>query len=117
LSGYDRYDELGRRVGFSYRKSVKKMGPFRMTASKFGISYSAGVKGARVTRRANGKVLTGNVPLPSPPVQPAIQQTPPIPAAPMPMPMPAPGWYPDNHNPAYARWWDGARWTDHARPF
>jgi hypothetical protein len=60
-------------------------------------------------------ILTGNVPLPSPPVQPAIQQAPPIPAAPM--PMPAPGWYPDNHNPAYARWWDGARWTDHTRLF
>jgi len=57
LSGYDRYDEWGRLVGFSYRKSVK-MGPFRMTASKSGISYSAGVKGARVTRRANGKVQT-----------------------------------------------------------
>lgn len=44
-------------VGFSYRKTVK-MGPFRMTASKSGISYSAGVKGARVTRRANGRVQT-----------------------------------------------------------
>jgi Protein of unknown function (DUF4236) len=42
-------------MGFSYRKSVK-MGPFRVTASKSGISYSAGVKGARVTKRANGKV-------------------------------------------------------------
>jgi hypothetical protein len=44
-------------VGFSYRKSVK-MGPFRMTASKSGISYSVGGKGARVTKRANGKVQT-----------------------------------------------------------
>lgn len=44
-------------MGFSYRKSVK-MGPFRMTASKSGISYSVGVKGARVTRRANGRVQT-----------------------------------------------------------
>lgn len=42
-------------MGFSYRKSVK-MGPFRVTASKSGISYSAGVKGARVTKRANGRV-------------------------------------------------------------
>lgn len=47
----------GDAMGFSYRKSVK-MGPFRMTASKSGISYSAGVKGARVTKRANGKVQT-----------------------------------------------------------
>jgi hypothetical protein len=44
-------------MGFSYRKPVK-MGPFRVTASKSGISYSAGVKGARVTKRANGKVQT-----------------------------------------------------------
>jgi Protein of unknown function (DUF4236) len=44
-------------MGFSYRKSLK-MGPFRVTASKSGISYSAGVKGARVTKRANGKVQT-----------------------------------------------------------
>lgn len=47
----------GDAMGFSYRKSVK-MGPFRVTASKSGISYSAGVKGARVTKRANGKVQT-----------------------------------------------------------
>ncbi len=44
-------------MGFSYRKSLK-MGPFRVTASKSGISYSAGVKGVRVTKRANGKVQT-----------------------------------------------------------
>lgn len=44
-------------MGFSYRKSVK-MGPIRVTASKSGISYSAGVKGARVTKRADGKVQT-----------------------------------------------------------
>jgi hypothetical protein len=41
-------------MGFSYRKSVK-MGPIRVTASKSGISYSAGVKGARVTKRADGR--------------------------------------------------------------
>ena len=44
-------------MGFTYRKSLKA-GPFRVTASKSGISYSAGVKGARVTKRANGKVQT-----------------------------------------------------------
>jgi hypothetical protein len=44
-------------MGYSYRKSVKA-GPFRITASKSGISYSAGVKGARVTKRANGRVQT-----------------------------------------------------------
>ena len=35
-----------------------KAGPFRITASKSGISYSVGVKGARVTKRANGRVQT-----------------------------------------------------------
>lgn len=44
-------------MGFSYRKSFKA-GPIRVTASKSGISYSAGVKGARITKRANGKVTT-----------------------------------------------------------
>jgi hypothetical protein len=44
-------------MGFSYRRSVK-MGPFRVTASKSGVSYSVGVKGARVTKRASGKVQT-----------------------------------------------------------
>lgn len=44
-------------MGFRYRKSFKA-GPFRVTASKSGISYSAGVKGARVTKRADGKVQT-----------------------------------------------------------
>jgi hypothetical protein len=44
-------------MGFSYRKSVK-MGPFRVTASKSGVSYSVGGKGARVTKRADGRVQT-----------------------------------------------------------
>ncbi|MFF3911547.1 DUF4236 domain-containing protein [Streptomyces sp. NPDC001848] len=44
-------------MGFSYRKSFKA-GPIRVTASKSGISYSAGVKGARVTKRADGRVQT-----------------------------------------------------------
>jgi hypothetical protein len=42
-------------MGFSYRKSFKA-GPIRVTASKSGISYSAGVKGARITKRADGRV-------------------------------------------------------------
>jgi hypothetical protein len=44
-------------MGTRYRKSFKA-GPFRVTASKSGISYSAGVKGARVTKRADGRVQT-----------------------------------------------------------
>lgn len=44
-------------MGLSFRKSFKA-GPFRITASKSGISASAGVKGARVTKRANGRVQT-----------------------------------------------------------
>jgi Protein of unknown function (DUF4236) len=44
-------------VGLSYRKSFKA-GPVRITASKSGISYSAGVKGARITKRADDRVQT-----------------------------------------------------------
>lgn len=44
-------------MGFNYRKS-KKIGPFRVTASKSGISTSVGGKGYRVTRKANGKIQT-----------------------------------------------------------
>lgn len=44
-------------MGFSYRKSFKA-GPIRITASKSGVSYSAGVKGARITKRADGRVQT-----------------------------------------------------------
>ena len=40
-----------------YRKSFKA-GPIRVTASKSGISYSAGAAGARVTKRASGRVTT-----------------------------------------------------------
>jgi hypothetical protein len=44
-------------MGMRYRKTVK-VGPFRATVSKSGVSYSAGVPGARVTKRADGKVQT-----------------------------------------------------------
>jgi hypothetical protein len=40
-------------MGFRYRKSFR-LGPFRITASKSGLSYSAGVRGARITKRADG---------------------------------------------------------------
>lgn len=42
-------------MGTRYRKSVK-LGPFRMTFSNSGVSTSVGVKGARITKRADGKV-------------------------------------------------------------
>ena len=41
-------------MGFRFRKSFGK-GPFKMTISKSGISTSVGVKGARITKRADGK--------------------------------------------------------------
>jgi hypothetical protein len=42
-------------MGYKVRKSVK-LGPVRVTMSKSGVSYSAGVKGARLRRQAEGKV-------------------------------------------------------------
>lgn len=41
-------------MGFRFRKSFKA-GPFRINVSKSGIGYSAGVKGFRVTKRADGR--------------------------------------------------------------
>src|SRR5215213_9954387 len=43
-------------MGFTARKSFKLAPGVRMTVSPRGVSYSAGVKGARVTRQANGRV-------------------------------------------------------------
>lgn len=44
-------------MGLRFRKSLK-LGPFRVTLSKSGLSYSAGVKGLRVTKTAAGGVRT-----------------------------------------------------------
>lgn len=44
-------------MGFRFRKSFGT-GPFRATISKSGISTSFGVKGARVTKKANGNTMT-----------------------------------------------------------
>lgn len=43
-------------MGLRVRKTVK-LGPFRWTISKSGISGSVGVKGYRVTKLANGKTM------------------------------------------------------------
>lgn len=44
-------------MGFRFRKS-KKIGPFRVNVSKSGIGWSVGTKGARFTKRADGKTQT-----------------------------------------------------------
>lgn len=41
-------------MGWQYRKSTK-IGPFRVTATKKGISTSAGVKGFLVSKGSDGK--------------------------------------------------------------
>ena len=43
-------------MGFTARKSFKVMPGVRMTVSKSGVSTSAGVRGARVTRTSSGRV-------------------------------------------------------------
>jgi hypothetical protein len=44
-------------MGLRFRKSFG-WGPFRATLSKSGVSFSAGVKGARITKKANGNIAT-----------------------------------------------------------
>ena len=44
-------------MGLRLRKSVK-IGPVRVNLSKTGIGYSTGVKGYRVTKRADGRTQT-----------------------------------------------------------
>lgn len=44
-------------MGFRFRKSIKA-GPVRVNFSKSGIGFSAGVKGARITKPAKGKART-----------------------------------------------------------
>lgn len=44
-------------MSFRFRKSFG-VGPFKTTISKSGVSTSFGVKGARVTKKADGKVQT-----------------------------------------------------------
>ena len=42
-------------MGLNFRKSINLPGGFRINLSKSGVGFSWGVKGARVTRTANGK--------------------------------------------------------------
>jgi hypothetical protein len=44
-------------MGARFRKAIN-MGPFRLTFSKTGISYSVGAKGLRITKTASGRVRT-----------------------------------------------------------
>lgn len=44
-------------MGLRFRKS-KKIGPFRITFSKSGISASVGIKGLRITKTASGRIRT-----------------------------------------------------------
>lgn len=50
-------------MGFRYRKSINLGGGFRVNISKSGIGYSWGIKGARITKTANGKIR-GTVSIP-----------------------------------------------------
>ena len=44
----------GIQMGFRFRKSINLGKGFRINLSKSGIGFSFGVKGARVTKTANG---------------------------------------------------------------
>lgn len=45
-------------MGFRFRKSVKLFPGVRLNVSKTGLGFSAGVPGARFTKRADGKNQT-----------------------------------------------------------
>lgn len=47
-------DERNPAMGFRYRKS-KSAGPFRVTASKTGVSAGVGMKGARISKSSTGR--------------------------------------------------------------
>src|SRR5581483_7164248 len=50
-------------MGFRIRKSIRLAPGVRMTFSKSGIGYSFGVKGYRVTHRADGRIQrTASIP-------------------------------------------------------
>lgn len=75
-------------MGFYFRKSVK-MGPLRLTASKSGVSVSAGVKGARLTSGPRGTYITVGAHglnyrqrIDRPPTARSAQQAPPAPLPP-----------------------------------
>ena len=44
-------------MGIRFRKS-KNIGPLRINLSKSGVGFSFGVKGARITKKANGGIRT-----------------------------------------------------------
>lgn len=60
------------------------------------------------------------LPVPAPESTPIVTPQPPPPSTPTPTRTPeskAPaGWYQDGKNPSIDRYWDGARWTEHAHP-
>lgn len=43
-------------MGFRFRKSIQIVPGVRVNVSRSGIGYSAGIKGARITKHANGRV-------------------------------------------------------------
>lgn len=97
-------------VGF--RKS-KKVGPFRFTLSKRGISTSAGAGPLRVTRGADGKYrrtvrLTGTGLYDTKVIGGGQQQQ----RSGAPTGAPGAGWYPDPTGGPGRKYWDGMAWHD-----
>ena len=43
-------------MGFRFRKSINLGKHFKINLSKSGVGFSAGIKGFRITRTANGKI-------------------------------------------------------------
>src|SRR5262249_28755074 len=115
-------------MGWQFRRS-NVFGPFRLTATRRGLSFSAGGRFGRVSVNDRGEVRettripgpglyrTKRISAPRSPSEPATQGPPGSDASPdLPPPTAAPGWHVDPSSAERQRYWDGQHWTEDVKP-